>query len=171
MSCAVATIFSSLDFLCSSISTARLSRFMAATFSSLSLNSSSVSTAYLSCSLSTIFSSLRFLSNSLSTPRCSLLRVARLCFFFLFFLFSYFCILSSVFLSYSSVSEVSFAVSFSFLSEKIFCVHIKAALAYEYVVTARFLPPTTDFEHARTLFRLRMLDTTDIQEKWFPLKG
>ena len=78
MGSAVATIFSSLAFLSSSISLANLSRLVAASFSSLCL-SSSVSTANLSCLLATTFSS-RFLSISLSSPRFNLLRVARCCF-------------------------------------------------------------------------------------------
>ena len=80
MSCAVATIFSSLDFLSLSISMAKLSSLVAATFSSLALLSSSVFMANLSCSLSTTFSSFRFLSNPLSSPRFNLLRVAGRCF-------------------------------------------------------------------------------------------
>ena len=90
MSCAVATIFSSLAFLSPSISMANLSRLVAASFSSLALLSSSVSTANLSCLLATTFSSLRFLSNSLSSPHFNLLRVARRCFllFLSAFLFS-----------------------------------------------------------------------------------
>ena len=97
MNCAVATIFSSLDFLSSPVSVANLSRFVDATFSSLALLSSSVSTANLSCSLLTTFFSLRFLSNSLSSPCFNLLRVARRC--FLRFSVSLFCVLSSAFLS------------------------------------------------------------------------
>ena len=77
MGCAVATIFSSVDFHSSSVSMANLSHLVAETFSSLALLSSSVSTANLSCSLSTTFSSLRFLYNSLSSPRSNILRVAR----------------------------------------------------------------------------------------------
>ena len=89
MSCAVATIFSSLAFLSSSISMANLSRLVAASFCSLAHLSSSVSTANLSCLLATTFSNLRFLSNSLSSPRSTLLRVARRCFLWLsVFLFS-----------------------------------------------------------------------------------
>ena len=80
MGCAVATIFSSLAFLSSSVSMANLTRLITASFSSLALPSSSVSTANLSCLLATTFSSLRFLSNSLSSPRFKLLRVARRCF-------------------------------------------------------------------------------------------
>ena len=86
MICAVATIFSSLDFISSSISMAKLSRLVAATFSSHAFLSSSVSTANLSWSLSTTFSSLRFLSNSLSSPRLNLLRVAWCCFLWFCFL-------------------------------------------------------------------------------------
>ena len=95
MSCAVATIFSSLAFLSSSISMANLSRLVAVSFSSLALLSYSVSTANMSCLLATTFSSLRFLSNSLSSP--SLLQ------YFesgqTLFLFSYIRVLSSAFLS------------------------------------------------------------------------
>ena len=80
MNCVVATIFSSLAFLSSSISMANLGRLVAATFSSLALLSSSVSTANLSCLLATSFSSLRYLFNSFSSPRFNLLRVARICF-------------------------------------------------------------------------------------------
>ena len=97
MSCAVATIFSSLAFLSSSVSMANLSRLVTTSFSSLALLSSSVSTANLSCLLAITFSSLRFLSNSLSSPRFNLLRVARCCFsWFSVFLFR---VLSSAFLS------------------------------------------------------------------------
>ena len=89
MSCAIATIFSSLAFLSLSVSMANLSRLVAASFSSLALLSYSVSTANLSCLLATTFSSLRCLSYSLSLPRFNLLRVARSCFsWFSVFLFS-----------------------------------------------------------------------------------
>ena len=86
MNCAGSYHLSSLDFLSSSISTANLSRLVAASFSSLALLSFSVSTVNLNCLLATTFSSLRFLSNSLSSPRFNLLRVVRRC--FLWFLFS-----------------------------------------------------------------------------------
>ena len=129
MSCAVATIFSSLDFLSSSVSMASLSHLVAAPFSSLALLSSSVSTANLSSLLVTTFSSLRFLSNSLSSPLFNPLRVARRFFsYFSVFFFSHL-ILSLSFLC-SSVSEALFTLSFSFLSEYFFFVHAKAALAY-----------------------------------------
>ena len=123
MSFAVATIFSSLDFLSSSVSMANLSRLVAESFSSLAFLSSSVSTANLSCLLATTFSSLRLLFNSLSSPHFNLLRVARRCFLFsrLILSISSFC---------SSVSETLFALSFSFLSECFFFVHAKGALAY-----------------------------------------
>ena len=89
MSCVVATIFSSLAFLSSSISMANLSRLVAASFSSLPLLSSFVSTTNLSSLPVTTFSSLRLLSNSLSSPRFNLLRVVRNCFlWFSVFLFS-----------------------------------------------------------------------------------
>ena len=88
MTCAVATIFSSLAFLSSSISMANLSRLVAASFSSLALLSSSVSKANLSCLLATTFSSLTFLSKS--SPRFNLLSVDRCCFlWFSVFLFSH----------------------------------------------------------------------------------
>ena len=119
MNCAVATIFSSLDFLSSSIPMANLSRLVAATFSSHALLSSSVSTANLSCSLSTTFSSFRFLSNSLSSPRFNLLRVASRCFLW-FTVFLCLRLIPSLSFLYSSVSEVLFALSFSFLSERSF---------------------------------------------------
>ena len=96
LSCAVATIFSSRAYLSSSVSMTNLKRLVAASFSSLVLLSSSVSMANLSCSISTTFSSLRFLSSSLSLPRFNLLRLARR--YFLYFIFSYFRVLSSAFL-------------------------------------------------------------------------
>ena len=77
MSCAVATISSSLAFLSSSVSMANQSHLVAALFSGFALLFSSVSTANLSGLLATTFSSLRFLSNSFSSPRFNLLRVAR----------------------------------------------------------------------------------------------
>ena len=83
---AVATIFSSLVFLSSSISKAKLSRLVAASFSSLALLSSSVSMANLSCLLTTTFSSRRLLSNSLLSHRFNILRVARRCFYWFLFL-------------------------------------------------------------------------------------
>ena len=114
LSCVVATIFSSLAFLSSSVSMANLSRLVAALFSNFALLSSSVSMAYLSCLLATTFSSLRFLSNLLSSPRFNLLRVARHCF------------------SWSSVSDdLSFpliVIWFSFLLY-LFCVFSSAFLS------------------------------------------
>ena len=115
MGCAVATIFSSLAFLSSSVSMAN--PFVAASFPNLS------------CLLATIFSSLRFLSNSLSSPHFNLLRVAWIYFsWFSVFLFPRL-ILSLSFLC-SSVSDALFALSFSFLSERFFFVHAKSALVY-----------------------------------------
>ena len=149
---AVATIFSSLDFLSSSVSMAKLSRLVAATLSSHAFLSSSVSTANLSCSLSTIFSSLRFLSNSLSSPRLNLLRVAWHCFLYFFPLFL--CLILSLSFLYSSVSEALFALSFSFLSERFFSSMLKLLQRTVEMnntgVTSRFKPTKTDFEHART---------------------
>ena len=105
-----------------------LSRLVAALFSSLALLSSSVSSANLSCLLTITFSSHRYLSNSLSSPRFNLLRVARCCFsWFSVFLFSRLILSLSLL---CSVSEALFALSFSFLSESIFFIHAKAALAY-----------------------------------------
>ena len=82
----------------------------AASFFSLVLLSSSVFTANLSCLLATPFSSLRFLFNfnslqSFESGQALFLVVI-----------------------YSSVSEALFALSFSFLSERFFFVHAKAAL-------------------------------------------
>ena len=104
--------------------------------SSFVLLSSSVSTANLSCLLATTFSSLRSTS-----PRFNLLRVARRCFSYssvsgdLFFPLSLLLALSFsrliLTLSFlcSSVSEAQFTLSFSYLSERFFFVHDKAALA------------------------------------------
>ena len=97
----VATIFSSLAFLSSSVSMVNLSCLVAASFSSLALLSSSVSTANLSSLLAATFSGLSYLSNTLSLPRFNLLRVARRCFsWFSVFLFSHL-ILSLSFLCFS----------------------------------------------------------------------
>ena len=106
MSCAVATIFSSLAFFSSSVSMTNLSRLVAASFTSIAHLSSSVSTTNLSCLLATTFSSLRFLSNSLSSPRFNLLSVDRHCFsWFSAFIFS--CLILSLSFLCSSVSEFS----------------------------------------------------------------
>ena len=101
---------------------------IASSFSSLVLLSSSVSTANLSCLPATTFSSHRFLFNSLSSPRFKSLRVARrrvswVC------IFSFSHLILSLSLICSSVSEALFALGFSFLSEHFFLVHAKAALA------------------------------------------
>ena len=110
----VATIFSSLAFLSSSVYMAKLSRLVAASFSSHAHLSSSISTANLRRLLVTTFSSLSFLSNSFSSPHFNFLRVTRRCFswssvsddlffssliFLLSFLFYLFRFLSSAFLS------------------------------------------------------------------------
>ena len=92
--------------------------------SSLVLLSSSVSTTNLSCLLATTFSSLRFLFNFTSLQSFESGQRG--------FLFSHFRVLSSILsLSFicSSVSEALFTLSFSFLSERFFFVHDKAALA------------------------------------------
>ena len=82
----------------------------AASFSSLVLLSSSVFMANLSCLLATPFSSLRFLFNFTSLQSFESGQVLLLV------------------VIYSSVSEALFALSFSFLSERFFFVHAKAAL-------------------------------------------
>ena len=52
----------------------------------------------------------------------------------------------------SSVSEALFTLSFSYLGERFFFVHDKAAVASRYMgVTGQSLPPKNDFEHARGL--------------------
>ena len=92
--------------------------------SSLVLLSSSVSTANLSCLPATTFSSLRFLFNFTSLQSFESGQRG--------FLFSHFRVLSTILsLSFlcSSVSEALFTLSFSFLSERFFFVHHKAALA------------------------------------------
>ena len=128
-----------------------LTHLVGASFSSHAPLSSSVSTVNLSYYLVT-FSSLSFLSNSFSSPCFNLLRVARRCFLWFLFLttfsfplvvflvlllalsFSHL-ILSLSFLC-SSVSESLFALSFSFLSERLlfffgfFFIYAKAAQAY-----------------------------------------
>ena len=142
----VATIFSSLAFLSSSVYMAKLSSLVAASFSSLALLSSSISTANLRCLLVTTFSSLSFLSNSFSSPHFNLLRVAGRCFSWssvsdnLFYsscnflvillVLSFSCPILSLSFLCSSVSEAPFALSFPFLSERFFFVHAKAALAH-----------------------------------------
>ena len=119
-----------------------LSRLEVASFSSLALLSSSVSTANLSCLLATTFSSLRLLSNSLLSPRFHLLRVGRRC---------YSCF--SVFLFLRLILSIAFlALSFSFLSERFFFVHAKAALAYS----------CNEFNAHLTLFVRRMTSHNSI---------
>ena len=84
----------------------------------------SVSTTNLRCLLATTFSSLRFLFNFTSLQSFESGQRG--------FLFSHFRVLSSILsLSFlcSSVSEALFTLSFSFLSERFFFVHDKAALA------------------------------------------
>ena len=77
LSCVVATIFSSLAFLSSSVSMANLSRLVATslTFFSWSIYMAKLS-RFVAASLVTTFSSLSFLSNSFSSPRF----MARRCF-------------------------------------------------------------------------------------------
>ena len=124
MSCVVvATIFSSLAFLSSSISMANLSRLVAASFSSLALLSSSISTANLSCLLVTTFSSLRFLFSLQSFE-------SGLVLFLVVFCFLIFASYPQPFFPLSSVSEALFALSLPFLSERFFFIHAKAALVH-----------------------------------------
>ena len=125
LSCTLATIFSRLDFLSLSVSMVNLSRLVAASFSSLALLSSSVSTANPSCFLATTFSSLRFLTSlqSFESGQAS------------FIVFFSFLILASYphlffFRLQSLVAEALFALSFSFLSERFFFSHVKAALPH-----------------------------------------
>ena len=53
----------------------------------------------------------------------------------------------------SSISEAQFALSLSFLTERFFFVHARAALAHSEInnkgVTGQFLQPKNDFEHPR----------------------
>ena len=110
MSCVVATIFSSLGFLSSSISMANRSRLVAALFSSHALLSSSVSMVNLSCLLATTFSSLRYLSTSFSSPRFNLLSGQAL--FLVIFCFLINPSYPQPFFPLSSVIEALFALSF-----------------------------------------------------------
>ena len=125
MTWAVATIFSCLAFLSSSISMANLSRLVASSFSSFALLSSSVSTANQSSLLATTFSGLRCLFNSLLSPRFNLLRVARHCFswssvsddlFFTFSVFWGFFGSPSCSIFFASYRQPFFTLFFSFLS-------------------------------------------------------
>ena len=131
----VATI-SNLAFLSSSVSMVKLSRLVAASFCSLALLSSSISMANLSCLLATTISSLSFLSNSFASPHFNLLRVVRRCFswsslsddlfissyrfFVLLLALSFSRLILTLSFPCSSVSEALFALSFSFLSERMF---------------------------------------------------
>ena len=101
----------------------------------------------------------------------------------------HFLVLSSILsLSFlcSSVAEALFTLSFSYLSERFFFVHDKAALARVVEinntgVTGQSLPPKNDFEHARGLrnsaYAVNLTYETyrhiyiHILEKWFPLRG
>ena len=75
----VATIISSLAFLFSSVSMTSLSHLVAASFSSLALSFFRLHSQP-EVFVSDHILSLNFLSNSLSSPRFNLLRVARRCF-------------------------------------------------------------------------------------------
>ena len=96
MSCAVATIFSSLDFSFFVHLHGQPEPFGSCLI--LQSYSSSVSTANLSCLLATTFSSLRLLSNSLSSPRFLPSFESGQALFLVVFI-SYFRVLSSAFLS------------------------------------------------------------------------
>ena len=88
------------------------------------LSSSVISMTNLSCLLATTFSSLMFLFNFTSLQYFESGQRG--------FLFSHFRVLSSILslsVLCSSVSEALFTLSFSFLSERFFFVHDKAALA------------------------------------------
>ena len=119
----VTTIFSSLAFLSSSVYMAKLSCLVAATFSSLALLSSSVSTANLRCLLVTTFSSFSFLSNSFSSPRFNFLRVARRC-------FSWSSVSDDLFYSSCNFFVILLVLSFSrpILSLSILCSSVSEAL-------------------------------------------
>ena len=102
MICAVATNFSSLAFLSSSVSMANLSRLVAASFSSLTLLSSSVSTANLE-----LFASDHLLQSFVATSLQSFENARRCYSWFSVFLLS--CLILSLSFFCSSVSEALFA--------------------------------------------------------------
>ena len=86
---------------------------IAALFSSLGFLSSSVSNANLSCLIATTFSSIRFLFNFTSLQSFESGQA-------LFLVVFYFRVLSSsLFFNCSLFSEAQFALSFSFLSERL----------------------------------------------------
>ena len=88
-SCAVATIFSSLACLSSSILHGQPEPFGSCIILQSCSSFSSVSMANLSYLRATTFYSLRLLSNSFTSPRFNLLRVARRCYSgFLFLIFA-----------------------------------------------------------------------------------
>ena len=99
----------------------------AASFSSLVLLSSSVSMANLSCLLATTFSSLRFLFNFTSLQ--SFESGQALFLVVIYFSFSRHILNPQPFFPLFFSSEALFALSFSFLSERFFFVHAKAAIA------------------------------------------
>ena len=80
----------------------------------------SVATANLSCLLETTFSSLRFLFNFTSLQSFESGQRG--------FLFSFSGVILSLSFLCSSLSEALFTLSFSYLSERFFFVHDKAAL-------------------------------------------
>ena len=94
---------------------------IAASFSGHVLLSSSVSTANLKCLLVTTFSSLRFLFNFTSLQSFG----SGQALFLVVLYFSFSCLIPSLSSLGSSVSEVLFALSFSFLSERFFFVMLK----------------------------------------------
>ena len=81
----------------------------------------SVATVHLSCLLETTFSSLRFLFNFTSLQSFESGQRG--------FLFSFSGVILNLSFLCSSVYEALFTLSFSFLSERFFFVHDKAALA------------------------------------------
>ena len=95
----------------------------AASFSSLVLLSSSVSTANLGCLLATTFSSLRFLFNftSLQSLESGQAQFLVVIYFLIFASYPQSSVLQSL--------KLCLLLSFSFLSERFFFVHAKAALA------------------------------------------
>ena len=127
MSCALASIFSSLAFLSLTVSMANLSRLVAALFSSLALLSFSLHgkpellardhllQSYFSLQLIFIISLQSFESGQ--------------ALFLVVFCFLSFASYPLPFFPMSTVAEALCALSFLFLSERFFFVHAKAALA------------------------------------------
>ena len=160
LSCLEATIFSSLAFLSSSIYMAKLSRLVAASFSSFALLSSSVSTANLRCLLVTTFSSLSFLSNSFSSPR---LRVARHC-------FSWSSVSGDFFFSSCNFLVILLVLSFSrpILSLPFLCSSVSEAL---FALSFPFLSEHFFFVHAKVTLAYSQNHNTGVIGQFYPPKS